>query len=172
MLNRTTTVQNKIISIICFCLFFCRANIYRPSLGKVRLGRSNQTSLQRLNFYLRKKQKNILLRIACTTTLHCPIFNFDWFSFILKNVYNFFSKKPVNIFKYIYYIIIIIFLIFHWHAVVKSLHALLRTTTKRGECNLFHCVVMDNECLKWVWTFKKSVLGITYFNIIFTMKMN
>ena len=30
-----TIVQNKIIRIICSCLF-CLANIYRPSLGKVQ----------------------------------------------------------------------------------------------------------------------------------------
>ena len=35
----TNIVHNKIISIICSCLFFCLANIYRPSLGKVQLGR-------------------------------------------------------------------------------------------------------------------------------------
>ena len=32
----TTIIPNKIISIICSCLFFCPANIYRHSLGKVR----------------------------------------------------------------------------------------------------------------------------------------
>ena len=37
IMHRTTIVQNKIISIICSC-FFCLANIYRPSLGKVQLG--------------------------------------------------------------------------------------------------------------------------------------
>ena len=49
-----TIVQNKIISIICSCLlYFCMANNYRPSLGKVRLGRANPTP----NFYLRRKKK-------------------------------------------------------------------------------------------------------------------
>ena len=31
IMRRTTIVQNKIISIICSCSFFCPANIYRPS---------------------------------------------------------------------------------------------------------------------------------------------
>ena len=42
IMHRTTIVQNKIISSICSCLFFCPVNIYRPSLGKVRLGRPTQ----------------------------------------------------------------------------------------------------------------------------------
>ena len=41
-MHRTTIVQNKIIN-ICSSLFFCPANIYRPSLEKVRLGRPNPT---------------------------------------------------------------------------------------------------------------------------------
>ena len=36
IMHRTTIVQNKILSIISSCFFFCWANIYRPSLGKVR----------------------------------------------------------------------------------------------------------------------------------------
>ena len=53
-MHRTTIVQNKIINIICSCLFLCPINIYRPSLGKVWLGRPNPKQLQMLNFYLRK----------------------------------------------------------------------------------------------------------------------
>ena len=41
IMHRTTIVQNKIISIIWFCRSVCPANIYRPSLGKVRLGKPN-----------------------------------------------------------------------------------------------------------------------------------
>ena len=77
-----TIVPNKIIVIIYSCLFFL-ANIYRPSLGKVQLGRPNPTQLQRLNFYPRKK--NILLRIICTTNPQILIFNFD-FHLLLKNI--------------------------------------------------------------------------------------
>ena len=53
-----TIVQNKIISSICSCIFFYPANIYRPSLGKVQLGRPNQNLIQPLNFYLRRKKKH------------------------------------------------------------------------------------------------------------------
>ena len=44
IMHRTTIVQNKILSIICSC-FFCPANIYRPSLGKVRLGKTKMYRL-------------------------------------------------------------------------------------------------------------------------------
>ena len=74
IMHRTTIVQNKIITIICSCHFFCPANIYRPSLGKVRLGRPNQKLIQPPNFYLRRKKITILLRIVCTTTVQWPIF--------------------------------------------------------------------------------------------------
>ena len=62
-----TIVHNKIISMICSCLFFCLPNIYRPSLGKVWLGRPNPNQQNSLNFYLRKKKNTILLRIVWTT---------------------------------------------------------------------------------------------------------
>ena len=68
-MRRTTIVQNKIINIICSCLFSC-PNIYRPSLMKVQLGRPNPKQLHPLNFYFRKKK---LFRIVCTTTLRIPI---------------------------------------------------------------------------------------------------
>ena len=64
--------------------FFCGANIYTPSLEKVQLGRPrplpNTTTVAQ--FLSQKKEKNILLRIACTTTSHCTIFNFN---FLPKN---------------------------------------------------------------------------------------
>ena len=58
IMHRTTIVQNKIISTICSWLFFYLVNIYRPSLGKVRLGRPNPKLIQPLNFYLRRKRNN------------------------------------------------------------------------------------------------------------------
>ena len=67
-MDRTTIVQNKIISTICSQIFFCLANIHWPSLGKVQLGRPNPKPIQLLNFYLRKKKNNILISIVCTTT--------------------------------------------------------------------------------------------------------
>ena len=57
-MHRTTIAQNKIISNICSCLFFCLANIYRPSLGEVQLGRPNPKPIPVLNFYLKKKKKD------------------------------------------------------------------------------------------------------------------
>ena len=57
-LSPYTIVQNKIISVICSCVFFCLANIYWPRLGKVQLGRPNSKPIQLLNFYLRRKRKN------------------------------------------------------------------------------------------------------------------
>ena len=60
-----TTVQNKIISTICSWLLFCSANIYRPSLGKVWLGRLNPKPIQPLNFYLRRKRKKYSIQ-NCT----------------------------------------------------------------------------------------------------------
>ena len=57
IVHRRTIVQNKILRIICSCPFFCPGNIYRSSLGKVRLGRPNPKLPQPLNFYLRRKEK-------------------------------------------------------------------------------------------------------------------
>ena len=48
------------ILILFVLAFLCLANIYRPSLGKVQLGRPNPTPVQLLNFYLRRKRKVIL----------------------------------------------------------------------------------------------------------------
>ena len=58
IMHRTTIVQNKILSIIWSCFFNCPPNIYRPSLGKVWLGRPNQKLIQPLNFYLRRDKKD------------------------------------------------------------------------------------------------------------------
>ena len=69
IMHRTTIVKNKIISIICSCLFFCLANIYRPSLGKVWLGRPNPNISQSLNIYL-KREKKTFLRIVCSFVIY------------------------------------------------------------------------------------------------------
>ena len=100
-MHRTTIVQNKIISSICSCLFFCQANIYKPSLGKVQLGRPNPKQIPELNFYLGKKKKTILLRILSTTTVQSAIFNFD-FHLFKKKILIFFIKKCVKILNNIY----------------------------------------------------------------------
>ena len=54
-MHRKPIVQNKIMIIIIF--FFCLANIYWPSLGKVQLGRPNPKPIQPINFYLRMRKK-------------------------------------------------------------------------------------------------------------------
>ena len=87
IMHRTTIVQNKIISIICSCLFFCLPNIYRPSLGKMQLGRPTQTYLNHSIFISEGNKKNIPLGIVCTTLYYRPIFNF-LFHLFLKNYFK------------------------------------------------------------------------------------
>ena len=100
-----TIVENKIVSIICSCLFFCLANIYRPGQGKVRLGRPHQTPPQGLNFYLRRKK----ITIPFYSELHalqCLVAQFSVLIFIyLKK--KLLAKKPVKIFPIHHYWIII-----------------------------------------------------------------
>ena len=67
-MHGTTIVQNKIIRIICPCHFFCPANIYRPSLGKVGEVGLNQNRLSGSIFISEEKEKPHSLRIVCTTT--------------------------------------------------------------------------------------------------------
>ena len=87
IMHRTTIVQSKIKINICSCLFFCSSNIYRPSLGKVWLSWPNPKLIQLLNFYLRRKRKkNIILRIVCTTMVWGRIFNFH-FHLLKKKLY-------------------------------------------------------------------------------------
>ena len=45
----------KLSPLFVLAFSFCLANIYRPSLGKVWLGRPNPKQFQALNFYLRSK---------------------------------------------------------------------------------------------------------------------
>ena len=87
-----------------FLHFFCLANIYRPSLGEVQLGRPNSTPLQGLNFYLRKKNSEL-------HALHpnCPIFNFNFHLFF--NFFLLFSKKQIKIFNFYFNIILIVFIL-------------------------------------------------------------
>ena len=103
IMHRTTIVQNKIISIICSCLFFCLVNIYRPSLRKVRLDRPNPNPSQSLNIYLRRKKK------ITQNCMHYNASSSDFqFSFIFSIFLYFFQKcviQPVKILT-IYVIII------------------------------------------------------------------
>ena len=115
-----TIEQNKILRIIRPFLFVCLANIYRPSLGKVQLGRPNPKPLQPLNFYLRKKKKKtILLRIVCTTTYWSQIFNFYFHLFFLK-ILKICIRKPVNFF-FAYNNYSWFFVFYLGYSVVKSL---------------------------------------------------
>ena len=46
-----------ILEVLFVLAIFCPANIYRPSLGKVQLGRPNPKPIQPFNFYLGRKRK-------------------------------------------------------------------------------------------------------------------
>ena len=146
-----------------FLPFFCLANIYRPSLGKMRLGRPNQNQSISLKFYLRKK-KNILLRIVCTTMFRYLNFNFD-FHLFLKIYFKNVSKNHLSKCLIIY--IIIINKIVFW----KSDGDALLWSFCWCQLNLFHQIAMDNEWIRLFWNFKNSNFGKMQLNI-FTMKIN
>ena len=150
IMHRTTVVQNKILSIIYSC-FFCPENIYRPSLGKVRLGRPNPKPIQPLYFYLRRNKKTVLLRIVYPTTVWCPIYNFD-FNLFKKNILQCYQKNLPKICNI--YIIII-----HYYFFVKSGIMPLLWSLCWCQHNLFHLVAIYNECLKRFWNFKNSTFG-------------
>ena len=81
-----------------------------------------------------------------------PIFNFDFHPFFKK----YFKKLSKNLSKcltiYIYIIIIVIIYFFESEAV------LLLWSLCWCQCNLFHLVAMDNECLNRFWNFKTQLL--------------
>ena len=87
----TTIVQNEIISIICSCLFFYLANIYRPSLGKVQFGWPNPNQSPLLNFYLKGKKKHSTQN-CMNYNVMLPDFQFS-FSFIFKKHFKKMYKK-------------------------------------------------------------------------------
>ena len=96
IMHRTTIVQNKIISSICSCLLFCLDNIYRPSLGKLQLGRPNPKPIPLLNFYLRRRKKDHSIQNCMHYNGAEPDFQF-WFWFIFNKMLKFFIKKPSKI---------------------------------------------------------------------------
>ena len=99
IMHRTTIVQNKIISIIWSWLFLGPDNIYRPSLGKVRLARPNKKPLPAFNFYLRKKRKQQFY--SELHPLQRLIVRFSILLFIyLKKKYKNFAKKKPNFWHY------------------------------------------------------------------------
>ena len=71
--------------------FFCPANIYRPRLGKVWLGRPNPKPIQPLKFYLRRKRKNPLYsQLYALPRIGAKFSNFIFIYFykIFKNLYK------------------------------------------------------------------------------------
>ena len=131
-------------------LSFCPANIYRPSLGKVRLGRPNPKLVQPLNFYLSRK------KIPFYSELHAlqrydARFLILILIYFLKNIKNVFKKTLSNICNM--YIIII-----HYSWGGKSGIIPLLWSLCWCQRNLFHLVVIDNECLKRFWNFKTQLL--------------
>ena len=145
-----------------FLLFFCPANIYRPSLGKMRLGRPNPNWFSRSIFILEEKEKT-------HSTQNCMLYkdlkiNFQfWFSYIFKKYVKKIIKKPVKFFNYTYNNNLVFFFLINLQIHVVSLCWC--------QHNLFHRVAMDNECLKQFWNFENPTFGKTHFNI-FTVKIN
>ena len=162
-----TIVDNEIQSIICSCLFFCTANIYRPSQGKVRLGRPNPKPIQPRNFYLRRKRKNPFYSELYAQQCIENQFSILIFISFEKNIKNFVSK---NMSKYLtmYRIIIYIFFFLNQASILC--------------CEVFADVnAIYITSLWWimiVWTLKRfsnsknPTFGKTHFNNIFTMKVN
>ena len=82
--------------------FFLLTNIYRPSLGKLRLGRPNPKLHQPLNFYLRRRKKRPFYS-ELYALHHCRAqFSILIFIYFLKKIKLFLSKKPVKILNNIY----------------------------------------------------------------------
>ena len=96
------------------------ANIYKPSQGKVQLGRLNPKPIQQLNFYLKKKKH------STQNSMHLNAMMSDFqfkFSFIFKKYFKNVIQKHVKIFNYIYknYSVSFFSKIGHHTVVVKSL---------------------------------------------------
>ena len=102
IMHRTTIVQN---SSICSCLLFCLDNIYRPSLGKLQLGRPNPKLIPQLNFYLRRRKKDNSIQNCMHYNGAEPDFQFS-FSFIFDKILKIFIEKPVKILNNMHYNII------------------------------------------------------------------
>ena len=108
IVHTTTIVQNKIISIICSWPFLCPANIYRPSLGQVWLGRPNPKPIAGLNFYLRRRKKRPFYSELYALQRYRAWFSILIFMYFLKKITNFLFKN-VSKFWTIYIIIIFLF---------------------------------------------------------------
>ena len=115
-MHRPTILQNKILRIICSCLFFCPANIYRPSLEKVRFCRPNPNPLQPLNFYLTRKRKKAFCWELYALQRIKAWFSIMIFISFLKNIEKFVSKN-LSIFFPIFIIIIHDFFFLNWASI-------------------------------------------------------
>ena len=86
IMHSKTIVQNKIINIICSCHFLCLANIYRPGLGKVRLGWPNPKTISGAQFLSQKKQKKLSTQNYVNYNTKLTDFQF-LFLFIFKKIF-------------------------------------------------------------------------------------
>ena len=77
--------------------FFCPANIYRPSLYKVRLGRHNPKPIQLLNLK-KKKKKTFYSELYALQRIEVYFLNFH-FHLFLKNIKFFFYQKTSQNFE-------------------------------------------------------------------------
>ena len=76
-MHTRTIVQNKILSIICSCSFFCPTNINWPNLVNVWLVTPNPNDYESPNFHTRNFFKQaILLQNGWTTMQQSLILNF------------------------------------------------------------------------------------------------
>ena len=71
-MHRRTIVQNKILSIICSCSFFCSTNINLPNLVNVWLGTPNPNGFESPNFYPRRILKKAILLLNGRTMTYDP----------------------------------------------------------------------------------------------------
>ena len=134
-----------------FYPFFCAANVYRPSLGKVRLGYIGQPkTASAAQFY---SDLYALQRYR-------ERFSIFIFIYLKKNIENV-SKTPVKILNNIYNNV---FFLIRLCSVVVIQFWVEWSFSSSSEIKI--------ERLKRFWNFKNPTFGKTHFNNIFTMKIN
>ena len=134
-MHRTTIVQNKIISTIRSCFFFCPANIYRHNLGRGWLGRPNPKVSTALNFYLRRGKKYHSIQNCTHYNFALDIFKFHLFSF--KYITKI-CKKYIKTFTNIYTKYSLI-------PFLKISNARLLWSLFRSQRNLVHHAAINNK---------------------------
>ena len=96
IMHKRTIYKIKLSALFVLAFFFCPANIYIPSLGKVRLGRTNPNQSQSLNIYPRMEIKRRFY--SEFYALQCVAVQFSIFPpFFFKLI-----VKPDKMFNYIY----------------------------------------------------------------------